>query len=631
MLCQYHRLQQLQLVARGVRGWRHQVGGVGPDGIHDRPARIGAAAAAASPSEGLGPCSSGRPPALPFPAPAAGPGPGSAASSRHTLGRRLPPLPAAASAASAFPSPAPRLPGAGIVAWLGKIFHYYKEIIQRAALTVGLLALIRCGHFIPLPGVELAAVAAPVAATTGERLIKALYGQASDIPASLFDLGISPWINASILLSLLLVLPQEITTLPGMEWLGRLREARKEGRTGEAVLNAFSNNLAVAFAVILALVKALELQPCALYGAASSFLPGTVLALVAGGCVIHFAANTITAYGLGNGSSLVICSSIISEYASTLHTVLAALDASLLSPLRLAAMLAGYLALVLFSVWLSTSELRLPVVQYATSAPPPPGQRGQGGGLQDLIAQARILAQKRSNERLARQSALGPRSQQPQQPAGGAAAAAGAPGTPAAAAAGAGAGTGPGAARPGEYFPLQLSSSGMMPIVLGGAAYYGFIPKMVQLITGNPAAAAVIGEALTSPLGLVGFGLTVTALEFLPLGGVNPKDIAEYFNTMNVGLRGVVPGEPTEKELRTKLLQCKFWGGAALGCLAVAAQLYDGACLRVLGTSLGTTSLLIIVGAVLQTARQVEGLLEGPKLQRRLDQERAAIESLSLL
>lgn len=74
---------------------------------------------------------------------------------------------------------------------------------------------------------------------------------------------------------------------------------------------------------------------------------------------------------------------------------------------------------------------------------------------------------------------------------------------------------------------------------------------------------------------------------------------------MNVGLRGVVPGEPTEQELRTKLLQCKFWGGAALAVLAVGAQLYDMACLRVLGTSLATTSLLIIVGAVLQTARQV--------------------------
>jgi preprotein translocase subunit SecY len=48
----------------------------------------------------------------------------------------------------------------------------------------------------------------------GERLLKALYGQAQDIPASLFDLGISPFINASILMAVCLVLPDEVVKLP---------------------------------------------------------------------------------------------------------------------------------------------------------------------------------------------------------------------------------------------------------------------------------------------------------------------------------------------------------------------------------------------------------------------------------
>lgn len=74
---------------------------------------------------------------------------------------------------------------------------------------------------------------------------------------------------------------------------------------------------------------------------------------------------------------------------------------------------------------------------------------------------------------------------------------------------------------------------------------------------------------------------------------------------MNFGIKGVVPGDPTEREIRSKLLKCKFWGGLCIGTLAVAAQLYDSACMQMLGTHLGTTSLLIIAGAVLQTARQV--------------------------
>ncbi|KXZ41387.1 hypothetical protein GPECTOR_501g464 [Gonium pectorale] len=321
--------------------------------------------------------------------------------------------PASASTTSAPPLPLP-WPLSAAAAWLAgrlaaaaRFCHYYHEVLGRAALTLGLLALIRAGHFIPLPGVDLAAVPAAGAATAGERLIKALYGQAGDLPASLFDLGISPFVNASIVLAICLVLPAEAAELLPLgigPWLGRLREARREGRSGEAVLNSASNTMALGFAVYGGLMRALELQSCALYGGGGLFVPLTVLSLVAGSCIIHMAASTITAFGLGNGSSL-----------------------------------------------------------------------------------------------------------------------------------------------------------------------------------------------------------------------------------MNVGLRGVVPGVPTERELRLRLLQCKAWGGACLGLLAVGAQCFDSACVAALGTSLGTTSLLIIVGAVLQTARQVEGLLEGPKLQQRLDREREAIQSLKLL
>ena len=47
---------------------------------------------------------------------------------------------------------------------------------------------------------------------------------------------------------------------------------------------------------------------------------------------------------------------------------------------------------------------------------------------------------------------------------------------------------------------------------------------------------------------------------------------------MNVGIKGVVPGEPTEQHILQKLLKCKFWGGLALGCLAVVAYLFDLVC-----------------------------------------------------
>lgn len=74
---------------------------------------------------------------------------------------------------------------------------------------------------------------------------------------------------------------------------------------------------------------------------------------------------------------------------------------------------------------------------------------------------------------------------------------------------------------------------------------------------------------------------------------------------IDVGIKGVAPGYATQQFLQQKVRQCKFWGGLALAGLAVSAHLFDQLCLNVVGTTLATTSLVIIVGAVLQTSRQV--------------------------
>lgn len=80
-----------------------------------------------------------------------------------------------------------------------------------------------------------------------------------------------------------------------------------------------------------------------------------------------------------------------------------------------------------------------------------------------------------------------------------------------------------------------------------------------------------------------------------------------------MGLKGVAPGYATTEFLKAKVRQCKFWGGLALAGLAVSAQVFDQLCLNLLGTTLATTSLVIIVGAVIQTARQVSGRLLGER------------------
>lgn len=62
-----------------------------------------------------------------------------------------------------------------------------------------------------------------------------------------------------------------------------------------------------------------------------------------------------------------------------------------------------------------------------------------------------------------------------------------------------------------------------------------------------------------------------------------------------------------------------------------SSQVFDRLCHASLGASLSTTSSVILVGAVLSTSRQVQALLDGPRLQGRLEQERAVIHSLSFI
>lgn len=74
---------------------------------------------------------------------------------------------------------------------------------------------------------------------------------------------------------------------------------------------------------------------------------------------------------------------------------------------------------------------------------------------------------------------------------------------------------------------------------------------------------------------------------------------------INMGIKGVPPGEDTVQHLKLKSKQVKFWGGIAMAFLAITAYLFDQVCRQEIGMTLATTSTLILVGAVLQTSRQV--------------------------
>jgi preprotein translocase subunit SecY len=530
----------------------------------------------------------------------------------------------------------------------------YWPIIARVLVTLAMLAVIRAGHYVPLPGVDLAAAAVGNAAVgaaaeggalaaggEGERMLRALYGQAGELPASLFDLGIGPHINASIVLMVVLLLPKDL--LP-YAWAQRLRDARKEGKGGEALLNERTNWLALAFACYGALVRVRELAPYAIgvaatdaaaaaaaAAASSSWQPWlAALALIGGAQATHHCASAVTASGVGNGSTLVICAGIATEYARTLAQALALLDAGTLQGVQLVGVAAGYLSLALFAVFVASTELRLPVVQYASTPPPQLSGSGGGGGggaggmelggRAAMYAAARALLDRRAADAASAGGGVGSGGS------GGSRGAALPAPAPSSHPSSSSSSSSPSST---SHFPILLNSSGVMPMIVASAAYYGLLPRALDFC-GLLSAAAALSSFQGTAGGLLVYGLLVFAMEFLPFGAVNPAEVSEYFSTINVGIRGVAPGPPTVEHLKRKVRQCKLWGGLALAALAVSAHLFDAAVAAATGgTSLATTSLVIIVGAVLQTSRQVEALLDGPRLQRRLDAEREAIAGLA--
>lgn len=186
-----------------------------------------------------------------------------------------------------------------------------------------------------------------------------------------------------------------------------------------------------------------------------------------------------------------------------------------------------------------------------------------------------------------------------------------------------------------DYFPLPLNAQGLLPIMLASLALYSLPTFLMEALPAlqpalQPLASDILSNNWPLPLVLV-YGLMVFGMEFIPLNGMRVPDIVRYFNSMQAGVQGVAPGPPTSDHLKVVSAGGKLWGGMLLAVLAMSAQLFDRWCAGLLGCSLGSTSLLLIVEFVSRVSQQVGGLLEGARLQHKLDKDRRLLQGLGSL
>ncbi|GAA3534722.1 protein translocase subunit SecY [Aeromicrobium flavum] len=237
------------------------------------------------------------------------------------------------------------------------------ELRRKILFVLGIIVLFRLGSMLPAPGVNVSNVRECVdLAAGGENaglfaLINVFSGGAL-LQLTVFALGIMPYITASIILQLLVVV------------IPRLEALKKEGQSGQAKITQYTRYLTVGLAIlqaagIVALARSGDLFQGAcnlplLYrpDSLASYLL-IVLTMVAGTTVIMWFGELITDRGVGNGMSILIFTQVVATFPGSMWNIRETQGWS-----TFAIVIAVGLAVVALVIFIEQAQRRIPV-QYA--------------------------------------------------------------------------------------------------------------------------------------------------------------------------------------------------------------------------------------------------------------------------
>lgn len=413
-----------------------------------------------------------------------------------------------------------------------------EELRKRLLITCLLVLIYRFGCYVVLPGISPADLDALSNFTNKSGLMQLLdmFSGGAFSQASIFALGIMPYITASIVIQLLgMVLPS-------------FQKMQREGESGHQKLNQYTRYLTVLILLLQgpAYLYNLQVQVSAA-GAASSMSFWTVayltVILAAGSMFIMWLGERITDRGIGNGISFIILVGIIARLPNAL-------------------------------IYEFTSRM--------------PGATGSQGGLIMFVVEIILLFAVTVGAVLLVQGTRKVPVQYAKRIVGN---------------------RQYGGAR--QYIPLKVNAAGVMPIIFAQAIM--FIPITLAGFGAHESTGGFVA-AFSDINGFwynaVYFIMIVAFTYFYTAITVRPVDIAENLKRNNGFIPGVKPGKKTAEYLDSVLSRITFPGSLFLGIVAVLP-----AFARFFGVSqnfaqfFGGTSLLILVGVVLDTLQQIESHL----------------------
>jgi preprotein translocase subunit SecY len=415
-----------------------------------------------------------------------------------------------------------------------KFFTTIKNIFSiedlriRILNTIGFLIIFRLGSYVVLPGIDpviLEAVGGEAQGIFG--LLNTFLGGAFS-RASIFALGIMPYISASIVIQLMTV------AVPYFQ------KMQKEGESGRNRINQITRVLTIAITLAQSIgYLATSIPSEAIVIDPYLFRVSSMIILVAGTMFTMWLGEKITDKGIGNGISMLIMIGIISRLPFELVAEVASrgMSGALVLVLELVALFFVVMAVVAFT----QATRRIPV-QYAKQVI---GNKVYGGQRQ--------------------------------------------------------------------YIPLKVNSAGVMPIIFAQALM--FIPPMIANIWAQDNdIAAYVGTAFSDPTSWqynLLFAVMILIFTFFYTAiTVNPSQIAEDLKRNGGFVPGIKPGKQTSEYIDRILTRVTLPGSIFLAIVAILP-----AFARLAGVSIGFsqfyggTSLLIMVGVILDTLQQIESYL----------------------
>jgi preprotein translocase subunit SecY len=230
------------------------------------------------------------------------------------------------------------------------------ELKQKLLFTLGVLALYRLGSHITVPGVDVIALRDLAATLQGTLFgLYDMFVGGGLQRATIFALGIMPYISASIMFQLF------AAVFPTIE------KMQKEGEDGRKRLNQWTRYTTVLLCVLQGYGYAIFLESQS--GGVTPIVPFaglgfrlvTVLTLTTGGVFIMWLGEQITERGIGNGMSLMIFFGIVEGFPNAVARTIEAVSVGTISAFKLGALLAVMLGVIAGTVAVTMAARKIPV------------------------------------------------------------------------------------------------------------------------------------------------------------------------------------------------------------------------------------------------------------------------------